>query len=691
MLIPEVTILENLYKTLLSTEDYNKVNETIKNIFIGYIEYLCTTEKITSVDNINLQNIIYILQAIYNNSDITPAISDETYDKIYEIFRNQNKGKEIVGSSFNASDKLITFHKYPELRGTLNKVHFITKKDKGNDPRKSIECWQNTVENNLGRKLLKDERQVYVFPKWDGLSVIMECDAQGICIKAPTRGDTERNEAIDLSPLFKGVDFSYCADKKGIPFGLKTEVVISYIDYKELCEKEGNFKSPRSAVSSILNSKELDKKYLKYIRAIPLQIKYDDSVDIEIPKITFNNFPWCTMDLDNYKEFRNVFGSIKEQVDENFAIDTDGIVLRIINPKIQKLLGRENNINKYDIAYKFPAESKKTILKDISFSVGVLGGVTPLAHVEPIKIKGNTISNISLGSEDRFNSLGLSIGDEVVVQYDIIPYLIIDETCKRSTNNPVKMINKCPICESKLERVPVLRCVNPECSRVIIGQITNYVTKMRIANIDEGTITTFFQNKILRKIEDLYSLRKKRNEIINLDGFGEKSFEKIISGIDSRTEVHDYELLGAIGINGIGDRIFNKILNIYYLSELRMINVNKLTDIRGIKEKTAIKIIDGMRDNANLIDFLCSIIKIKSKDERNYKIKVCFSGIRDYEFEEYLQNKSVLVMDNYNKEIDILIVENFDTISKKIKKAQKDGKVIMTILDAHKKFNYKKK
>jgi NAD-dependent DNA ligase len=299
---------------------------------------------------------------------------------------------------------------------------------------------------------------------------------------------------------------------------------------------------------------------------------------------------------------------------------------------------------------------------------------------------------------DRFEIMGLRKNQEVIIKYDVIPYLDVDDTCKTGINIIFKSPTHCPICGEPLVKKPLLKCANYACDSRKIGQIQNYIEKMGIANISIGIVTTLYKEGILKGIHDLYKLEDWKYKIVELPGLGAKSFSKIIDGINSRKEVYDYQLLGAIGIPTIAEKTFKRILNIYYLPELIEIcnknKVNKLTTIGGIQSKTAEKVIEGMTQNKNLIEFLCSKLKVK-RDTRKYTIKVCFTKIRDEEFEKFLDEKGVMVLDNYSKEVDLVIVPRKGIESSKTEKALKDrakGKKveIITIEDAYRMFGYKK-
>lgn len=683
--------LIEIYNDLIEKEDYGSTIDKLDSIKINTIINLLlyTVKEYTEDDRKIIEIILNILQIIYNNSGLESPVKDDEYDKLYEI--NTELNGVNVGASFNASNKLISSHLYPELRGTIQKVHFIHKSEKSKkESRKAFEDWKDSIERIVGRKLLDNEKELILTPKWDGVSVIFECE-NGMSKKALTRGDVLKNEAIELPFLtFNALDFNYVNDKGFKKFGVKTEVIMTQKSFESFKEKYGNFNTPRSAVSSIINSLDITVDKLKYITIIPLQVQDYETKEIIIPDFIFNQYGISVKDWDD-SHIKEVFYRIKNIMDKE-TVPTDGVVIRLKNKSIQHIVGRENNINKFEVAFKFPPEQKRTILKHVEMCTGVLGAITPRAHIEPVKIRGNNISHVSLGSVDRFESLHLRQGDEVIIKYEIIPYLSKDDTCQDGSGDFFETPTQCEYCKEPLEKDPILKCVNHDCDSRKIGKIMNYVEKLSIANISEGIITTLFNLKILKSIEDLYRLENHRREILSLNGFGEKKLENILQGINSRRNLFDYQLLGAIGIPDIGEKIFNKILNIYYIDELKEIcqknQINKLTNIATIKEKTAMKIMEGINRNIGLINFLCSELNITHND-RKYTIKVCFTKVRDNDFEKFLDKKDILVLDSYSKEVDIVITLDKMSDSKKIEKARKDGKEIITLEEAYKLFKYK--
>ena len=682
--------LNTIYNELenMNENSINEVVEMLKGInFEAVIDYFNTSEKLDDMDLYSCRKIVQILQYIYNNTDIISPVSDEKYDILYQIMIDHKLG-DIVGS-VNSQGKPVREHMFPDLRGTLNKVHFVFNIDKDGDKRRSIEDWITSVTNILGRDIDNSKDfEVILQAKWDGCSAVFECDKFGEVKHVLMRGDTEKNQAVDIIDLFRdNIRFSEFANGED-EFAVQTEILMNQEDYEKICIEYKEFKSPRSATSSILNEKILQPHLAKYLTIEPLRLQYVGQKPEIIPNYTYD----MISNLFDLRDIRECIRQINEHVKEDGKV-TDGVVLHLSDKRIQEKLGRDGAINRYEVAYKFPAEAKKAKLINIEFSTGLGGNITPVAKIEPIVMLGKTISSISMGSVDRFRTMEhLTSGSEIIVRYEIIPYMEIDNTCKINPNGQVFHVpTHCKYCNCRLEEDPLLKCVNEECPSRIIGNVVNYINKMRIENVNIETISTLFDQGIITGIESLYKLNEHKAQIVSLPGFGEKSYENMIKGINKRKVVYDYELLGSLGIQSIGLRIFQKILSIMDIETLLNLSVENrlainLIGLPGFGEKTANRVEKGINSKIKTIRFLLNTLTLKEKVDRSkLKGKVCFSQIRDPEFESKLLKNGYDVTDSLTKSVDILIVPNLNMTSSKITKAKKYGITIMDIESARNK------
>ena len=687
-------ITDNINKYYKSGDD-EQLEEFLKEIDIEKLVNLLIHTPINDEVELKLiENIITVLQILFNNHGEETLITNDVYDQLYAKYLAYG-GQDIVGAK-GIDDEVK--HKYPMLRGTINKIYYIEESDrKLNDKNRrslvnEIATWNNRVN-------LKDyDTSIVMSLKRDGGSAIFECDAHGRIERVLSRGFTANNTAKDLTKYFNknsimnmkyAIGLDMTKESKGVKFGLKSEIIMTDLDYKK-ATKIYPFKTNLSAVSGILNTVDPDPRLLKYLTIVPLQFQYEDE---DYPHIVFYDEYRLEIDsIYNFDEIKDGIQYLQRMAYDN-GIPADGVVIRFKNRSLQKALGRDNSINRFEIAYKFPPEEMKTILEDVVFTVGDLGNISAVAKVRPVLFKcQKTVKSINIGSIDRFISMGLSIGDEVIIRYSVVPYIYVDETCKKSNNPVIEAPSVCPLCGEKLVIDPILKCNNLNCKGRKVGKIVNYLNKLNILNISYATVTLLLNNGFLNDIEDLYTLRKYKSSIAELPGMGPLMVDLIITSIDERKSVYDYELLGSLGIQGMGRRKFQDLMQHYTIKELIEIADNrdfgKITKIRGFQTKTAEAIIYGIELNKHTINKLMDYLQI-NRNNKQYKFSVCFSNVRDHDFEEFLESHNIKVENSFKKTIKYLIVDSLDSSSSKMKKAKDvDTISIITLGAAYKLFNY---
>lgn len=629
-------------------------------------------------------------------------LSDYEYDKYHELYT------KITGEMIHQDMNNKLSHDFPELKGTMAKVYYNNLEEKNNDPgavstHGTITEWLTNsfrTITELGEH--KGSVLVGVYPKYDGVSIQLTVSPTGEVLKAVTRGDTEAGTGEDRTQLFNGINMINYLPKslKGVvnkPWGLKIEYLLRSDKFKEYNEKYGDNKliNERTAITSLTNSKTITKAHIDYTYIAPLMVEYDGQLisynedDEYGPLYTFNF-------ANDINDFSNIIKESHELAKEYYPVCFDGLVFRLFEPDDMKLLGRNDSkgANNFEVAYKFPKPSNYTKLLDIQQDIGLMGKVSFTAKVEPFVFNNKTIKSVSLGSYNRFQELKLAKGDMVNIKYEIIPYLVMDPYCEshRSGNEPIKAITNCPYCNEKLIFNPEYMCGNVNCKSRVIGKIYNYCEKLGIRDIGESTVEALYHAGIVTSIEDLYRLHEKKSEVLQLDGFGEKSFEKIVKSIESVKPTEDL-LLGSIGIPNIGRRIFKKIMDIYNLSELLNLTEEtyfKLADISGISDKTAKKIYDGIQASIPLIKFLTENIAIIKPVTKNNKseLVVVFTGFRNQKFKEYLESLGIEVTDSVTGKTQLVIAENLDNKTGKVKKAIEKNIPVINVFEAYEKFKF---
>lgn len=563
-------ILNDLTFNKIDIKDaYDEICQKDKMKRINYYVHINNISKEPMKDNQlqELNAIVGILQILYTSGTGSP-ISDSDYDTLQEMLIDLGVPRLTGSIEINSANKVE--HKYTNLRGTLDKVYYLYPNEKRtNKSRKYLDEWIKPAENKYfqvtGERIDLNKCKVMLTPKFDGASCVMESGDKPIWL---TRGYTRNNKASDVSHIMNIFNDIYGGDQ-GV--GIKFEVMITEEDKDHINElyRHRQYKNSRQVVTSILNSNEPDFK-VDYLYPVPLRITRDGEDIEQIHPDLIQKFPTeiCMLeDRDTIKEFSN---KNKYVTLNGKRFRTDGVVITILDPKVQKVLGRENDINKFEIAYKFTEETAYSKVKQVEFYVSEFGFVTPVLVVNDVILKGNTINHISLSNKERFDELDLSYGDEVKVLYDIIPYATLDERCFKVQNGrKIEFVKTCPMCNEQLDlSQTMVQCKNPNCPSRIMGRVMNYCSTLRIQNIGSQTLEALWKNGLLdHGIRSLYKLKKKVYDIEDIEGFGKLKTRKMIAEIEAKRRLKDYEFFGAIGIEKLSIKTFKPIFAEIKLSE----------------------------------------------------------------------------------------------------------------------------
>jgi DNA ligase (NAD+) len=655
---------------------------------------------LTKDEIVKLKDIVDMCNAIYNYSGSDTGISDEVYDILYEKLELASDSENDITVPIINSKLKVGYHKYKSLRGTLDKIYYLSEddeKDVANKSRRGLPDWvesaQRKIKELTGELINLWDEEVYVFPKWDGVSCIFEFSKEGKLERALTRGFTETNEAQIVTHIFEDSVVGPWTGRD-YPYGVKTEIMMSEDDlatYNDIYNT--NYKNSRSIVSSIMNSDEKDNR-VRYLQIMSLRVSEiidgEESLQTLAPGAFNRPFLRCRLrDTDRIKDFAFANKYVN-------GLRCDGAVIYIIDEKIQKILGRENNKQKFEVAFKFTEETGYSKVEDIKFTIGLFGRINPVLEIKPIKLKGNTITNISLGSIARFNELKLAKGDKVKILYDIIPYCVFDnndEKCKRNGSIPFSAPEFCPECGERLETQEdgtILYCNNKECPCRKKGKILNYFDKMHIDGISYATVDELYDEGYLRTIQDIYKLKHHKKALTKIQGFGTQSVNLILDAIDNNREVTDAQFLGSIGIESVGQKKFEKVLSEIPYDTLIDTCINgNLQDaiellclVNGISDKTASKIIFGLRDSEDLILELEEELTLIPFKSNTSSFKVCFTKIRDEEMEKYIKSIGGQTVDTLTKDTNLVIIPMKGVESSKVTKAQKYGIPVVQLSDA---------
>ena len=462
--------------------------------------------------------------------------------------------------------------------------------------------------------------------KIDGLSVSLLYE-KGIFVKAATRGDGNIGE--DITHNVKTIKTIPKKLKKDIDIEIRGEIFMSKKTLEKVNEERKKDNLPllqntrNAAAGSIrqLDSKVAAKRGLDtFIYQIVNPSDYN--IYTQEDAINFLNdlgFKTNTNNLlvNNINEVIDFINN-KAKIRENLEYDIDGVVVKVNNLLDYEKIGRTNKYPKWATAYKYPAEEVLTKLKDIIFTVGRTGQITPNAILEPVIVAGSTISRATLHNEDYIKAKDLKIGDIVSIRKagDVIPEVVeAKKERRKGTEIPFKMITKCPMCDTLLVKSASeidYICPNNNCSARRVESLIHFASRnaMNIEGLGESILEDFYNFGFINNIYDIYMLKNHKQDLINLEGFGTKSIEKLLDNIEKSKEKSLEKLLFGLGIMHVGEKtskiIAKKYLNINNILNTTYEDLIKIEDIGDIIAKSIVSYFHNI-DNINLIDSLKKI------------------------------------------------------------------------------------
>ena len=453
--------------------------------------------------------------------------------------------------------------------------------------------------------------------KIDGLSVSLHYE-KGILTTAATRGNGFIGENITNNvKTIKSIPLNLNRD---IDIEVRGEIYMSKSTLNKLNEereREGKplFQNCRNAAagsirqldSKIAASRKLD----AWIYHLPNPEDYGIKTHLEalefMKSLGFKTNPnnLYVTDIEGVLTYINEMGKIRPSLE----YDIDGVVVKLNNIDEQRKLGFTAHHPKWAIAYKFPAEEVLTKLEDIIFTVGRTGQITPNAVLSPVIVAGSTIRRATLHNEDYVIAKDLRIGDTVSIHKagDVIPE--VGEVIKDRRDGsevPFKMITECPMCGSTLVRREGQAdyfCLNSDCPARNSEKLCHFVSRkaMNIDGLGDKIIEDFFNLNYVREIPDIYRLDKYREELIELEGYGNKSIDNLLEAIENSKNNSLEKLLFGLGIPNVGEKTA-KVLAMDYETLDRLMNASydELNNIPDIGDIIAKSIVDYFNDLKNI-------------------------------------------------------------------------------------------
>lgn len=534
--------------------------------------------------------------------------------------------------------------------------------------------------------------------KLDGLTVVLTYE-DGSLVKAVTRGNGETGEVITTNAkVFENLPLY-------IPFKgrlvLRGEAFIKYSDFerinKTIEDVDAKYKNPRNLCSGSvrqLNNKITAQRSVNFEAFSLSEISESEGIDFE--NSMENRMEFLKSQGFEIVEYKAVTAKdLKEAVmdfekkTEHMDIPSDGLVLVYDDISYGQSLGTTAKFPRNAIAFKWRDEIKETKLLHIEWSASRTGLINPIAVFEPVELEGTTVSRASVHNVSILKELELGIGDIIKVYKAnmIIPQIAANET--KSGN--VRIPENCPVCggKTKLSRdkgVETLYCTNSECPAKKIKAFTLFVSRdaMNIEKMSEATLEKFISAGFIAEFADIFRLDRFKEKIIEMEGFGEKSYNNLIESTKKARNTTAARLLYALGIPGIGTANASIIAKAAEndFDKIRKMTVEELTAIDGIGEIMAKAFCDyfNVEDNDKRLEEVLKEVTFTEEKESNLlegKIFVITGSLKHFDSRSELKNlieqNGGKVTSSVTKNTDYLINNDASSNSSKNKKAAELG------------------
>ena len=554
-----------------------------------------------------------------------------------------------------------------------------------------------------GLQAFAGDQKVVMSWKMDGLTIVLTYRDGGL-VKAVTRGNGEVGEVITANArTFKNLPLQ-------IPYKgelvLRGEAVIGYKDFEkineEIAEVDAKYKNPRNLCSGSvrqLNSEITAKRNVKFYGFSLVQAvggDFHNSRAAQLDWLASQGFEVVEHIVVSREEIPNEVIKFSEKIMSN-DFPSDGLVLIYDDVAYGQSLGRTSKFPRDSFAFKWADETSKTVLREIEWSPSRTGLINPVAIFDPVELEGTTVSRASVHNISIMEELELGIGDQIEVYK---ANMIIPQIAENLTRSGVKDIPKvCPVCGGATEirsisNAKALYCTNPECQAKQLKSYALFVSRdaLNIDGLSEATLEKFIARGFIHDFADLFHLEQHREEICEMDGFGEKSYNNLIASVEKARETTLPRLIYGLGIANIG------------LANAKLICKEIGHDPERVKDLTAedLAAIDGIGDviagnyvayfaDAEHRELFEKILKeVKLPEEQEDVGEQTFAGMNFVitgsvehfanrnEVKALIESKGGKVTGSVTSKTNYLINNNVESTSSKNKKAKDLGIPIIT-------------
>lgn len=524
-------------------------------------------------------------------------MSNYEYDRLYDELTALEEETGVILS--NSPTQHVGYEAVDELPKERHEKPMLSLGKTKN--REELRDWLNDKEALLSWKL-------------DGLTIVLTFFA-GKLAKAVTRGNGEVGEVItNNARVFKNIPLA-------IPFQgeliLRGEAVITYSDFEKINSRiedvDAKYKNPRNLCSGSVRQLNNEVTANRNVMFYAFNLVKADGVDFEnsrekqfrfLTEQGFDVVEYKKVTPDNILEEINCF----EKKIEHYDIPSDGLVLSYEDIDYGLSLGMTAKFPRDSIAFKWADELRETTLKEIEWSASRTGLINPIAVFEPVELEGTTVSRASVHNISIMRALKLGIGDKITVYK---ANMIIPQIAENLTgSDSIEIPNACPVCGQPTEirqmnDVQSLYCINPACDAKKLKSFTLFVSRdaMNIDGLSEATLEKFIGKGFIHEYADIFKLTRYKDDITQMEGFGEKSYQNLINSIDTARGATLPKVIYGLGITGIGLANAKMICRYYKnnLQEMKAAQIEELSEIEGIGEVLAGAFCEYFQKEENIV------------------------------------------------------------------------------------------
>ena len=614
--------------------------------------------------------------------EIMPNIE---YDKLYDELLELEKETNVVLS--NSPTQNVGYEIAGELPKKAHESPMLSL-----DKTKSVEDLREWIGDN----------KALLSWKMDGLTIVLTY-RDGELVEAVTRGNGTIGEVItNNAKNFQNIPLKI--EFKG-ELILRGEAIIKYSDFKRINDAiedaTAKYKNPRNLCSGSVRqlNPAITKSRMVYCNIF--NVVKADGIDFENSKA--KQFEWAKnegFDVVEYKftDSKSIADDIAEfesKIESN-DIPSDGLVLLLDDIALGERLGSTSKFPRNAMAFKWSDERQVTKLKYIEWSPSRTGLINPVAVFEPVELEGTTVSRASLHNVSIFEDLMLGVGDEISVYK---ANMIIPQVYENLTkSNTEKVPDTCPACGSHASikqdnESKVLLCTNPDCQIKHIKQYALMASRdaLNIDGLSESTLEKFLSKGFIKNDSDIFKLDRYKDEIVNMEGFGKRSYEKLMAALEEAKHTNVARFLYSLGINGIGSANAKMIAKYFDNDIDKIITAGKdeLLEIEGIGEVLANSIVDFFKDSKNIenVKSLREVLIFEAEESAGSdsfagKVFVITGSLEHFtnrnELKELIEKNGGKVSGSVSSKTNFLINNDTASNSSKNKKAKELGVEIIS-------------